>query len=142
MKLTPVKVTKKNRQMWCGPFAFAAVRHVSYDKAYEDLLRCTGKRSIRGMYTWELLSGFAKFGYLAEPVHTKRPDLKRPTFAQWLRAREDRNALYLVVAGHHFIVVQGNKQIDTFTLDPVFISKSPHRRKRVSFAWKITKEAK
>ena len=87
------------------------------------------------MYTYEVFEVLKRFGYRDDS--TLRYIGYQPTFAKWLRERENRNELCIVYLTNHFVVVKGNKMIDNTTMKPTFIRQSPHRRSRVIQYWVI-----
>ena len=122
---------------------------------------------IKGTHWWELRDTLARHGWrtthLPVPKHTvkvqcfpglpkagwvsvngKLPELTKdkqvgPTFAQWLRSRPDRGAMYIVEVTGHWVLVKGRKFVDTYTKGEwVFLGSAPHKRRRVCNAWLVT----
>lgn len=102
------------------------------------------ERPVKGTYPYEVRDCLKHYGYdLVESKNYARTYLDRhnmrtrPTLAKWLKQRKDRNEMNLVNAGHHWVLVKGNKFVDSFTQSPVFIRKAPHRRARVHEVYKV-----
>lgn len=130
---------------YCGPLAFAALAGLDTTKAAAEILRgATGRTTIKGLYTSELVKALRLRGHRVVPMLVDKPMRTKecfghtyhseegPTLATWLRTRPDKNGTYLVTLTGHFCVVSGRKFIDTHTRGEwVFLSKAPRRRKRV-----------
>ena len=65
--------------------------------------------------------------------------MRMPTTASWLKTRNDKNELNLIVAGYHYQLVKGVKLVDSWTVAPVFIRKAPRRRARMKKVYKVVK---
>jgi hypothetical protein len=62
------------------------------------------------------------------------------TLAAWLRQRPDRAGTYLINVTGHYVLVVGQKFVDTQTRGEwVSLKKAPHRRTRVENVWQVTK---
>lgn len=144
---TPVVPT--GDKAWCGPFSLMAVTGLSLEAARRHIRKANGwddNHRIRGLYTNELAAGFRSAGVPIqqqrllskdrEPIRWKRD---YPTFTAWLNNRrgDEIRAMFLVVLTDHFVVVNGNEFIDTFTLKPVKLDDCPHRRSRVKRVFRI-----
>lgn len=153
---TPPKGTAKARANWCGPYAIAVLlRLPTYDQAYDIARRVNGLKAVRGLrctQLWRAISAHNKtrqlcvWGQDISPAHNYRQlglDTPRPTLTQWYRCRPDKRAVYLVVAGHHFLVIHGTRIIDNWTLkwEP-FHARKHHKRARVAQVWRINYERK
>lgn len=134
----------KGRVQWCGPSAISAITGVDYLTAVERLKEermhrgHSGERLIiKGVSHSLMLATLRRMGYDARPLFPAEGE----TFAAWLRGRsaEVRQSVVLVNAGHHYLVAQGYRAVDNHTKAPTFISKMPHRRKRMAAAWVVTK---
>ncbi len=143
--LYSVEGCPKNRVRWCGPSAITAITGIGYPAALTTLKQVRANRSnadplrviVKGIYNNEMSNALRRLGYRMTPINIQ----SGITFARFLRERspEERKATILVSAGHHYMVVSGNKAVDGIVKDPVFISKMPGRRKRMAHAWIITR---
>jgi hypothetical protein len=60
------------------------------------------------------------------------------TLAAWLRQRPDRAGTYVINVTGHYVLVVGQKFVDTATRGEwVSIRKAPHRRTRVENVWQV-----
>ena len=163
MKLRSV-VEGKNG--WCGPAVISSITGFPVDHVVETIRKVrenmgcefssrwvAGKDGeyynqdyrlpVKGMYDGEVRYTLQRYGYNLIPSVENVPRYNkkglRPTLAQWLKARGDRNEMNLISAGHHYQLVKGVKLVDNATKDPVFISKAPHRRRRMKKVYKVVK---
>lgn len=122
---------------------------------------------IKGVTTGQIKRVFEDLGYKVEKLNF-RPRKEdgtydpQPTLAAFLRKRtpEQRKQTMIIVVGKryskprpglfgysysawhggHWVAITGKKLVDTFTKGEwVWLSKAPHRRKRVSEVWTVTK---
>ena len=82
---------------------------------------------VASMWPQEVRSVLKSYGYRV--LH--RWVMKKPTVARWLRERENRKQLVVLITTRHFAVVYGNRYIDNHTKEPVFIRQAPFRRARL-----------
>jgi hypothetical protein len=62
------------------------------------------------------------------------------TLAAWLRQRPDRAGTYVINVTDHYVLVVGQKFVDTATRGEwVSIRKAPHRRTRVENVWQVSR---
>ena len=133
--------TVRGRNKYCGPAAISALAGVSTDDAARAIREYSGRRAVRGAhllevdYALHLLSGL-------RTVPTPNPG--QLTLARWCRERspEDKDKTFLLCVGpisrgNHWIVVQGNYQVDSHQREPVFLKDAKHRRKYVEAVWEI-----
>lgn len=155
MRIDTTATVDRSRNKYCGPLVLAAILGITTAEAAERIRRATGTgRAIKRVEIDELMTTLHANGYRMQPFavrkerrtyrafgieHTKHVG---PTFAAWLRSRSKMNVphTYIVLVQKHVLLVKGRKMIDTFTDGEWrFISKAPHRRKRVSATWLIYK---
>lgn len=119
---------------WCGPSAISIITGQSHPVALALLKDSRAEREadmrIKGVSYGEMRRVLTGLGYAMMPESSHAG----VTVAEWLRRRtpEVRQSTMLIVAGVHYIVVKGNYACDSWTSDPVLISKMPHRRKRMN----------
>lgn len=137
-------VTGRNR--FCGPAALSTVSGFSTDECARVIRDCHFARharsrgGVKGTSTFEMMEAFRALGYFLGRTIRPKVDGKRPTLAAWLRSRTDRRATFLVMITGHWVVVRGNKFCDSFTREPVNLSKAPHRRCRVVCVRRIERD--
>lgn len=86
-----------------------------------------------------LTTCFGGDGYPWEAQYTPVKQVG-PTLAEWMRAKRDPNAHYILEVTNHWVLVKGRKFVDTFTKGEwVFLRSAPHRRKRVRGIWRVEK---
>lgn len=147
--LHSVEGCPSSRKRYCGPSAFSIITGLPYmeslmmlkiEKHRRNPYTSLSSTIIRGTHTAYMRDGLQKLGYHLERI----PVDETITFARWLRERspELRKQMVLVVAGNHFMVVEGNKACDGIVRTPVFISKMKGRRKRMEEAFIVHCPAK
>lgn len=143
IKINPVTHTKGDRNRYCGPSALSAVTKMNTGEAARLLRHVSGQTSIKGCYTHHLLKALE----LCNVNATRwRFEGKRPTLAGWLKKtvkKRTSDRVFLVVAGHHFQLIQGRRYVCGITGEVVSI-KDPKvkRRARVSEVIELTAEGK
>jgi len=126
---------------WCGPSVVAAFSGQPIEHVAHWLWTRRGNRNgngtargVRSTGTSELRAALGAAGFNTGMLAVAQTDDgKAPTLAYWLRKRtpDQRKRAFVINVGEHWVAVRGNKFVDSFTLDPVFIRKAPHRRARV-----------
>jgi hypothetical protein len=143
IKINPVTHTKGDKNRYCGPSALSAVTKMNTGEAARLLRHVSGRTSIKGCYTYHLLSALKLCSVSSTRI---RLEGKRPTLAGWLKAtvkQRTSDRVFLVVAGHHFQLIQGRRYVCGITGEVVSI-KDPKvkRRARVSEVLELTADAK
>ena len=126
------------RTLWCGPAAIAAVTgHPT--SVISQILREDRGHPTKGVFHGELFRAMRRLGY--KWVKTVRPTVKKMTLARFAAEhKEDFATQPLIVAlSSHYVVLAGNRFVDSGTKDPVWISSAPHRRSIVQEAWAYVK---
>ena len=138
-------------RLWCGPAALSAIsgKPASICQAAIAVERGSPTKIVRGVHHWEMCQALKTLGYNTI-IENKFPSApygfpkeKRLTVAALLRTRKDwavtdpGKTMYLITAGHHYMVVKGKKFVDSFTRTPTWIRQAPHRRKRVLRVWRV-----
>jgi hypothetical protein len=147
----PLKVVKNDQlglRAWCGPTVIAAItgKKLSEVKAIIKAIRGSS-HGVRGTGHYEVREALRILGYRSGTIQHVRSSVQ-PTIRQWMRSRtpEMRKQTIIVNVTHHWVVVRGNKFLDTFTNgQPVNTSEAPRPRKRVEnwFAvWPMTETEK
>jgi len=136
MKLNPVN-RPQGHNRYCGPAVISAITGCTTNKAASVIRFLTGRESIKGTYTYEVINTLSKYG-----VTMERMRVDRPTLTQWLKANKDKRTsgrVFLLVAGHHWQLVSGRRYVCGRTKEVVSIKdKRVKRRARVTEAWELT----
>lgn len=124
-------------KLWCGPAAIAAVTGYPTSIIMQALKEDTGKVAVKGVYNSQLWRVMMRFGYGV----AKNISGQNRTLAQFARdhAEDFAKAPMVVNVTGHYLVLFGRRSVDNWTKDPVFISDSPHRLKKVKAAWVFDK---
>jgi hypothetical protein len=138
MRLHDVKV---GRNKFCGPAAISAITGREVDEVVETFHALFPGKKVMGTHTWEVNSVLAEYGLSLRRWTTGH----KWTLARWLReCKGDRTPgrLFLLAAGHHWVVISGRRAVCGKTKQIVSVAKYPHRRKRVAEAWLVEGEVK
>jgi hypothetical protein len=93
---------------------------------------------IMGTHWWQIWDVLGWYGWaVTEDSENWVPLRSGITLAHWLRKRKNRRELNVVELTNHWVVVEGHKFCDNHTMEPVFIRKAPHRRKRVIQVYRV-----
>jgi len=140
LKTPDTKSSKK--AVFCGAFSIMALTGKSHDEVHAGLCKANNWHpniSIRGLLNSDLLRGLRHFGLNPVKVAHYRWSKDRPTLARWIDERrgEEKHHCYLIHITGHYVVINGNEFIDTFTRVAVKLDDCPHRRARVVNVWRI-----
>lgn len=129
----------KNR--YCGPAAVSAITGCTTDQAALLMREKHGRKAIRGAFDSEVFYALAHLGYGIGRGHLVMPNPKGTTLAAWLKdSRAKRGqGVYLVCAGHHYLVVQGRRYVCSKARGIVPQADAPHRRARIRAVWEIVR---
>jgi hypothetical protein len=132
LKLRPVNHAKGDTNKYCGPSAISAVTGMSSGEAARLLRHVNGSASIKGTYDRDMRSALALCGvrWWMFPEQTEGE-----TLAAWLKATHGKRGgkVLLVIAGHHWQVISGNRFVCGQTKAVVELDHPKvHRRARVS----------
>jgi len=144
--LKPVKRAAKGHNRFCGPAALSIIAGVDTAEASAVIRFVNKKRSVQGTHDWEIIKSLNLLGYNVASAAKLNP-LKpkdNPTLAGWLKSdARDGKTLYLVAAGHHWLVVQGRRYCCGKTSEIVSIRDAKvKRRARVTAVYRIEHERK
>ena len=146
LKIKPVNhgTTKADRNRYCGAAVVSAVTGMTTGEAARLVRHLSGVRSVKGTSTRQIRDAFAACGVQFTP-RSYGMRLNRTngvTLAGWLKGTvKYRNAerVFLVVAGHHWQLVQGRRYVCGLTCEIVSIKdKRVKRRARVSEVYELT----
>ena len=138
--LKEVDTSDRPRQVYCGPYALAALTDLSVGEIEKQINQRRGKKpgaSVRWVNGYDL--HFAGRQAHLQMGEIEEHFLERKTFARWLRERspEDANAKYLVLLTGHWVAVEGNEMVDNGYRTPRAIRSCPHRRRLVKLVIRI-----
>ena len=150
MSLKPIR-NPEGVPLYCGPAAVCGITgrraHVVLKAIWSGLDKCS--RSQIGSWkkikaTWPGDLGYAlhSLGWAAGIAfdYSREKTRERPTLAKWLKNKNrSMSDYYLVLVTGHWVAVKGRKFLDSHTGEPVFIRKAPHRRARVTKAYRVWK---
>lgn len=129
----------KNGSRYCGPSALSALSGLGTKETAALLRKITGRKMITGVDTGDVLRAVNLLGFNfsgGTPAGEKKKTLN-----QWIKDVSSRNSknVYLIVAGYHFMVVQGRQVICSMSnYDFMHVDDHPKRRAFVVEAYQIT----
>lgn len=113
----PVAGQKHNR--YCGPAALAAMTGMNTGEAAALLRKVSGKPSIRGCQTKDMVKALAHTGLEIWQQHFDKG--KRPMIRQWLPQLDGR--CVILVAGKHYWALNDDMYVDSFNRRPTPITQ-------------------
>lgn len=137
LKLGPV-VRRSGQNRYCGPAVISALTGRSTQDASRLIRHYNGKPLTMGTSDGDLLKALSACGIHATPYGDYGDTSDRPTLSAWLETMRDPDPqhVYLVSAGHHWQLVQGDSFVCGQTRKVVPVThKKVHRRARVKRAW-------
>lgn len=139
--LKPVKRAAKGHNGYCGPSALSIITGIDTAEASAVIRHVSRKRSVKGTSHLEIITSLNLLGYHVSSASKLNPFTPKanPTLAAWLKSdQRDGKTLYLVVAGHHWQVVQGRRYCCGITKDIVSIRDAKvKRRARVTAVYRV-----
>jgi hypothetical protein len=136
--------TRADGNRYCGPSVISAVTGMTTGEAARLIRHVGGRKSVKGSYTSEVTNALAMCGIKStyKSFDLKLSRSKGPTLAAWLRHTvKERTAkrVFLIVAGHHFQLVQGRRYVCGIVGEPVSVRhKRVKRRARVSNVYELS----
>lgn len=106
-KFVPL-MTVRDRKVWCGPYALAAIAGISYDDAYQVLIearanvKISDKMPIKGVFNEEMEAGIEIC--MNRKRHFYHPWNKKTSLRKALDYMRP-NRIYLVNTSRHYIVI-------------------------------------
>ena len=129
------------RNRWCGPGAISILTGCSTDDASRLIRTVSGKRSTTRMSVSDMITVLEAFGFsLYRDEDYRHLDAsKRPTLNQWFNRKQVKPwQTFLVDAGHHFQIVQGDLYTDNIVKDLIaFEDMDRGKRRRFGTAWQL-----
>lgn len=126
----------QNGNKYCGPSVIAALAGIGTKEAAAIIRAKTKKAYIKGTHATEVQHALNALGFSMTKVWPERVTLQR-----WAKASRivRGKSVYLVAAGHHWILVQGLYAQCGKTINLVRIADHPHARCFISEAYRIEK---
>ena len=131
-----IRAVVKGQNRYCGPAAVSIISGIDTTRAARLLRQVSGKKMICGVHNHHVSAALKRLGYELRPVQIERGI----TFAHWCINR-DSAALYLISAGNHYSIVQGDRYCCSQTVSLVPVSEAPHRRARMRSLWTVHRVA-
>jgi hypothetical protein len=140
LKIKPVNhgTTKADVNRYCGAAVVSAITGMTTGEAARLVRHLSGVRSVKGTSTRQIRDAFNACGiqFKSRSYGMRLNRTNGVTLAGWLKGSvKYRNAerVFLIVAGHHWQLVQGRRYVCGITKDIVSIKdKKVKRRARVS----------
>lgn len=142
MKIKPVTHISTDRNRYCGPAVISAVTGMNSGEAARLIRSVSGQRAVRGAHTTHVRRAMKLCGI--QSIYQRcTPKI---TLAAWLRESKDMRTtgrVFLVVAGHHFQLIEGRRYVCGRTRDIVSIKdKQVKRRARVEEVYELVADGK
>lgn len=138
---------KGNR--YCGPAAISAIAGITTVEAAALIRQQSSRRSslpraaVKGTHDHEVDCALRALGFrmttFVYPLNSEAAH-RRVNLRRWAKDFARGEDVYLVAAGHHWILVQGRYAMCGKTINLVAIADHPHARMFVTKAYRITKE--
>ena len=133
---------EKGKRWYCGPFVIAAVTGFSFEPIRSALNRAKGRPISRGVcsvQTQELRKAFKELGWDSTVTyhHAENPKMRLKDFMKSLDP--DDTDIYVVYITGHYVAVQGDIFIDTYSKHKVSTVYSPQAGKTVKQVYRMTK---
>jgi hypothetical protein len=139
MEQLTIRPVVKGSNRYCGPAAISIISGIDTGRAAALIRNLTGKRMVCGLSNSHLKLALNRLGYELRSVQLNR-DIAVGTYARWLdSSNRDTSALYLVSAGRHYSMVQGNQYCCSQTVQIVATDEMPHRRSYIQQIWTVHK---
>ena len=142
MKIKPVTNISTDRNRYCGPAVISAVTGMNSGEAARLIRSVSGQRAVRGAHTTHVRRAMKLCGI--QSIYQRcTPKI---TLAAWLRESKDLRTtgrVFLVVAGHHFQLIEGRRYVCGRTRDIVSIKdKQVKHRARVEEVYELVADGK
>ena len=142
MKIKPVTHISTDRNRYCGPAVISAVTGMNSGEAARLIRSVSGQRAVRGAHTTHVRRAMKLCG-IQSILQRCTPKI---TLAAWLRESKGLRTtgrVFLVVAGHHFQLIEGRRYVCGRTRDIVSIKdKQVKRRARVEEVYELVADGK
>jgi len=128
---------------YCGPAVISAITGMATGEAARLIRHVGGRKAIRGSSVREVTDALAMCGIKSEyqSFGMKLSRSTGPTLAAWLKAtvkERTANRVFLIVAGHHWQLVQGRRIVCGILGSPTSVrDKRVKRRARVANVYEL-----
>jgi hypothetical protein len=138
MRLTLHRINQ-NGNKFCGPSILSALAGIGTREAAAVVRAATGTdKAVRGTHSGEIRAALAVLGFSMNPL----PLHDKVSLRQWVeRFPQSAQSTFLVVAGRHWILLQGTQTVCGMTIEPVQVDAHPHARRRLTSVYTITQVA-
>jgi hypothetical protein len=126
--------------LFCGPAAISAATGLRTSVVCDMVQRLRGnQKPVTSMSGREVVDTVECFNFRAEGIWCPHISLANPTLVQFQRHFRDLITPFPTIVNlkGHFVVLQGDHLVDTWTKAAVPFAQAPHRRRRVEYAWRI-----
>jgi hypothetical protein len=146
MKKLTIKSVNHQRgdtNRYCGPSVISAITGMATGEAARLIRHVGGRKAIRGSSVREVTDALAMCGIKSEyqSFGMKLSRSTGPTLAAWLKAtvkERTANRVFLIVAGHHWQLVQGRRIVCGILGSPTSVrDKRVKRRARVANVYEL-----
>jgi len=142
LKIKPVTTLVTDRNRYCGPAVISCVTGMNTGEAARLIRSVSGQRAVRGTLTTHVRRALKLCGIESSRIdHTRKC-----TLAAWLRESKNirtTGRVFLVVAGHHFQLIEGRRYVCGRTKDIVSVrDKMVKRRCRVEEVYELCANGK
>ena len=140
-KLLNVPAREKGK-WYCGPYVMAAVTGESFNTIRTAINRAKRRPDTRGVCSVrprELKNAFMGLGWRTVTTyhHAESPKMRLKEFMKSIR--DDDDSIYVVYITGHYVAVQGQMFIDTFSKHKVNTTFSPQAGKTVKEVYRLRK---
>jgi len=141
-KLMNVPARKKGR-WYCGPYVMAAITGQSFEVIRTAINRAKGRpdtRGVCGVHPRQLKTAFRTLGWKYFPTYECKYADGKMTLKQFMKSiNGDDDSIYVVYITGHYVAVQGDMFIDTFSTHKVSTAFAPRTGKTVKAVYKMSK---
>lgn len=131
MKLFKIR---QNGNRFCGPSVISALVGIGTKQASQIIRGINGRKLVKGTSEKDIVKALSELG-----VQATRIDAARLNLARWTELYSDGGETFLVVAGHHWIVVQGQYAQCGKTIELVKVKNHPNARSFVTATYRLSK---
>lgn len=137
---------RKKGRWYCGPYVMAAITGESFETIRAAINRAKGRpetRGVCGVMPRQLKAAFKELGWKNFPTYDcKYADGKMTLKAFMKGIKVDDDSIYVVYITGHYVAVQGDMFIDTFSTHKVSTAFAPRTGKTVKAVYKMSKITK
>ena len=131
---------REKGRWYCGPYVMAAVTGESFETIRAAINRAKGRPDTRGVCSVQprqLKTAFAELGWKHFTVYSREYEDKL-TLKQFMKSITT-NDIYVVWVTGHYVAVQGDMFIDTFSKHKVGTAYAPRAGKTVKEVYRMRK---